>query len=1401
MSNDKSKSPAAKTAAPTATPPAPKPVETIPGHTPPLFRRIDWFAFTLTTLLVWLGYYHTLAPNLTLEDCGELATASYYAGIPHPPGYPVWTIYTWLWTLLPVSNIAWRVALGSATAGAFGCGLLALLVSRGSSMMMEGIGGLKEISRRWEAAICIAAGFVAGMMLGFNGYMWSQSVIVEVYSLSVLSLMGVLFGLLRWTYAPHQFRYLYLAFFMYGICVNNHQSLLVIALGMEAWVLAVHPKLARDLFFWNTICYVGGLVAGELGYAGVLTGNAPVYFVFNTIGIASAAAWVWLAITTKLKAIEIKRDVVLLGVIVCAALWFGSVTSYITKFSQSDAAKIFFALLTIAGGAFYFKMIKETKSLSREWLVTLTCGGAFAVGAACYLWMAISGMTNPPMQWGYPRTVEGFFHALTRGQYEKIHPTSGTGDNAFDYIQSLISTYTRQVWLYLDGLSEEFHWVYILIALVVFMFVWRMQKRERAIVIGMGAIFITLGPFLIYLLNPPPDRQARELIRVFFTASHVLVSMGVGYGLSLIAADLATNYQSFRRAAIIGGLVAIDLAIFALAVNTHSLLGESQSDAATQQALRLAGSVHTFVRYTFIAVCIASIGLIIYRFYLAESDAKSDLPALIGLGVIGCGSLFFGLEMFNTKESGVDQSSIIGFAKIACWLFAAVCFHLTGKSNDSGDRTIPLATGGIASLISVALTIVTLRGDTAGMTGINVFFASLSKAFHPGQYALPVFANLILLGMAVVLTIAFILWRKRAPLGIVLLAFAIMPMHSVMSHWFENEQRGHMFGYWFGHDMFTPPFTGPDGKLSYDPKLRAEMMKDPAKAKLIYPEMTRDTILYGGTDPGRFCPTYTIFCESFIPPSCKKDTDPLYDRRDVYIITQNALADGTYLNYIRAHYNRSTQYKYDSPFFQELLRGPGEREQNYSTNFIASAASLLLDKPFTALGAAVEKSRREEGVYPKKEMYIATPEDSQKCFSEYLQDAQRRLQAGQLRPGEDVRVIDGRVQVSGQVAVMAINGLLTKVMFDKNPDNDFYVEESFPLDWMYPHLTPSGVIMKINRKPLPALSEEILDRDHYFWSQYSERLIGNWITYDTPVKDIVTWVEKTYLKRDLSSFKGDPKFVRDDQAQKAFSKLRSSIGGVYAWRINPQIPPEFRPRNETELRRLYKETDFVFKQAFAFCPYSPEAVFRYINLLVQPPFPIKPRFEDALAIAETCKKLDPYNGQVIDLVNKLRGASQSAGEYEKVTANLQKLEDDVRMHPTNFQAVLNLASSYMNLGQQDRAYALLDGIVARPGVPANAVHAVIQAYMSLQQYQRLETPLQKLCELMPNEPEAWYDLAALRVSLGKPADSIPALSNCLVANSARLAKNPKAVDLVAKIRTDQQFNPIRTTPEFKKLVP
>ena len=59
---------------PAAKGPPPAKLAPVPAAPAPLFRRIDWLTFLITFAAVWIGYYLTLAPELTLEDSGELAT-------------------------------------------------------------------------------------------------------------------------------------------------------------------------------------------------------------------------------------------------------------------------------------------------------------------------------------------------------------------------------------------------------------------------------------------------------------------------------------------------------------------------------------------------------------------------------------------------------------------------------------------------------------------------------------------------------------------------------------------------------------------------------------------------------------------------------------------------------------------------------------------------------------------------------------------------------------------------------------------------------------------------------------------------------------------------------------------------------------------------------------------------------------------------------------------------------------------------------------------------------------------------------------------------------------------------------------------------------------------------------
>ena len=312
------------------------------------------------------------------------------------------------------------------------------------------------------------------------------------------------------------------------------------------------------------------------------------------------------------------------------------------------------------------------------------------------------------------------------------------------------------------------------------------------------------------------------------------------------------------------------------------------------------------------------------------------------------------------------------------------------------------------------------------------------------------------------------------------------------------------------------------------------------------------SIYFGGTDPGRFI--VTAMSESHA------------DGIPFFTFTQNALADGTYLDYLRSMYGGK--------------------------------------------------------------LYIPTGKDSQKCFQDYTEDVARRQQNNQLKPGEDVQVdkVSGRVQVSGQVAVMAINGLLVKTIFDKNPGHEFYIEESFPLDWMYPYLEPHGLIMKINRQPLPALSGEIVQSDSDYWIKYLTPMIGGWLKPETTIAEVAAFAEKIHVKRELSGFAGDPQFVQSEYWCENFSKLRSSIGGLYEWRAQ-------HATDAADKKRMNDAADFAFRQAWALCPYSLETVFRYVDLLMN-----EGRTADAILIAKTAEKMPETQGggQLRALIQQLK---------------------------------------------------------------------------------------------------------------------------------------------------------------------
>jgi hypothetical protein len=62
------------------------------------FDRKDLISAGVAWFISQIVYFLTTQPNVGLLDSGEFLTASIHIGVPHPTGYPLWTIFSHLFT-------------------------------------------------------------------------------------------------------------------------------------------------------------------------------------------------------------------------------------------------------------------------------------------------------------------------------------------------------------------------------------------------------------------------------------------------------------------------------------------------------------------------------------------------------------------------------------------------------------------------------------------------------------------------------------------------------------------------------------------------------------------------------------------------------------------------------------------------------------------------------------------------------------------------------------------------------------------------------------------------------------------------------------------------------------------------------------------------------------------------------------------------------------------------------------------------------------------------------------------------------------------------------------------------------------------------------------------------------
>lgn len=223
----------------------------------------------------------------------------------------------------------------------------------------------------------------------------------------------------------------------------------------------------------------------------------------------------------------------------------------------------------------------------------------------------------------------------------------------------------------------------------------------------------------------------------------------------------------------------------------------------------------------------------------------------------------------------------------------------------------------------------------------------------------------------------------------------------------------------------------------------------------------------------------------------------------------------------------------------------------------------------------------------------------------------------------------------GRAEVFITKDRLAQMVFDRNPGKEFFVEEGYPMEWMYPLLEPRGLIFKLNREPADSLSDEILQRDHDFWVRQIQPMIGDWVKDRTPLAEILMFANKVFIERDFTGFTGDRRFVQGARTARMFSHERVAIAGLYAWRMH-------NATNSVERERMAGAADFAFRQALALCPYSADTVYRYVNFLLE-----RQRLTDAIAVATTAAKMGTESGEgelLNNLVQQLEARQKDGGK-------------------------------------------------------------------------------------------------------------------------------------------------------------
>src|SRR6267143_911313 len=168
-----------------------------------------WIGAVAVATAAGILYFLTAARDIVVGDSPELIMAAVTLGVAHAPGYPLFTMLGHVFSLIPFGSLPFRVNLLSVVCDALTIGVVYFSAFR--------------LTRSHLAAA------VAALLLAVNPIFWEWSLAAEVFPLNNLLAAVLILLLVTWHEHPERSALLIAAFFVAGLALTNHQTIVLLA--------------------------------------------------------------------------------------------------------------------------------------------------------------------------------------------------------------------------------------------------------------------------------------------------------------------------------------------------------------------------------------------------------------------------------------------------------------------------------------------------------------------------------------------------------------------------------------------------------------------------------------------------------------------------------------------------------------------------------------------------------------------------------------------------------------------------------------------------------------------------------------------------------------------------------------------------------------------------------------------------------------------------------------------------------------------------------------------------------------------------------------------------------------------------------------------------------------------